>query len=77
MEERKYLIVKKSEIHKMDFNLINSDSNFLPESNNGEKIIIKWEGQDPDFINNLEWKEGPYDVMEINQIIGLPEWFSE
>jgi len=75
MENRKYLIILKSETNLVDFQLIISDPDFLPTSNDGTKIIIKWEDiPDPDFIKTLSWSEGPYSNDEINQIVYLPEW---
>lgn len=75
MENRKYLIIYKSEIDLVDFDLILSSPDFLPSTNNGEKVIVKWENMDdPEFINNFSWKEGPYNNEEINSIMYLPEW---
>ena len=75
MENRKYLIILKSETNLVDFQLIISDPDFLPTSNDGTKAIIKWEDtQDPEFIKTLSWSEGPYNNEEINQIMYLPEW---
>lgn len=75
MENRKYLIIYKSETHLADFNLISSSPDFLPTSNDGEKVIIKWEEiENPEFMKNLSWKEGPYNSEEINSILHLPEW---
>lgn len=75
MENRKYLIILKSEANLVDFQVILSDPDFLPASNDGVKVIIKWEDiEDPEFIKSLSWSEGPYNNDEINQIMYLPEW---
>lgn len=78
MENRKYLIIKKSETSLVDFESIASTGNFLPTSKNDEKVIIKWDSlEDPSFIKDFSWKEGPYNNEEITQIMGLPEWIIE
>jgi len=75
MENRKYLIIYKSETSLVDFNLISSTPDFLPTSNDGTKVIIKWDdAEDPEFIKNLSWSEGPYNNEEISSIVCLPEW---
>jgi len=77
MENRKYLIIKKSETSLVDFESISSSENFIPVSKNGEKVIVKWDSiDDPVFIDSLSWKEGPYNNEEITQIMYLPEWIS-
>jgi hypothetical protein len=78
MENRKYIIFNKSEISLIDFSqIIESDPELLRYSVDGSKTFIKWETEnDPDFIINLNTKEGPYNNYEISLILSSNEWNS-
>jgi hypothetical protein len=74
-EDREYLIISVSEIHLVDFNeVLETSPETLRKSLDGTKTIIKWDGNMPDFVNNLTIKEGPYTFDEINAIVETSEW---
>lgn len=69
-ENRKYLIFKIDEIDLIDFNyIIKKSIDKLRISINGTKSFIKWDGDNPNFINNLSYKEGPYTHSQILSIL--------
>jgi len=72
---KKHLIINKSELHKVVFDKLvetTLDSHVL--SYNGEKVIIKWIGNDPLFVDTLIFKEGPYNTEQINILLSTEEW---
>jgi len=74
-EDREYLIISVSEIHLVDFNeILETSPETLRKSLDGTKTTIKWEGQEPKFINNLKTKEGPYIYDDIFSIMQTSEW---
>lgn len=77
VENRKYLIINVSEISLVDFNYTCQKSpEYLIYSLDKTKTIIKWDGEDPPFMLNLETKEGPYNNQEIREILKTFEWFN-
>jgi len=68
--ENYYLIISKDEIAKVNFNelAVSSFATCL-YIDNGEKLVLKWRGETPSFINLIQYKEGPYDKSEIKNII--------
>lgn len=76
-EDREYLILNVSEIPLIDFNAIEETSaDTLRLSVDKSKTIIKWDGSQPPFVNNLTTKEGPYTYSEILTITSTSEWVS-
>lgn len=72
---KKYLIVNVSELEKINFNLIlNSSILDLRYSYNKDKCIIKWLGEDPDFLSELDYKDGPYTLQQITEILHTSVW---
>lgn len=78
IENRKYIIFNVSEINLIDFSqTIEISSEYLRYSVDRSKTFIKWENEnDPDFISNLNTKEGPYNNNEISIILSSNEWNS-
>lgn len=78
IENRKYIIFNVSEINLIDFSqTIEIGSEYLRYSVDRSKTFIKWENEnDPDFISNLNTKEGPYNNNEISIILSSNEWNS-
>jgi len=70
-EERKYLIIKSSEIDKSALEQLIGISRV---SNDQTKFVIKWDNESPGFVSNLVDTEGPYNKEEILQILNNPEW---
>lgn len=73
---RNYLILNVSELNKIDFNQIcESSIDTLRFNSDDTKTFIKWESDtDPDFIFNLNSKEGPYNQNEILEILSTDYW---
>ena len=70
-EERKYLIIKSSEIDKSALEQLIGISRV---SNDQTKFVIKWDNESPSFVSNLVDTEGPYNQEEILQILNNLEW---
>lgn len=72
---RQFLIFPITEIDKIDFNKVSETSaETVRKSIDGTKTFVKWDGEEPDFITELENTEGPYTYPEILEILGNPEW---
>jgi len=68
-ENRKYLVIDVGEISKIDFSkIMENDINDLQYYGNGEYTVIKWEGDDPEFIANIEKFHGPFNIDEIKNL---------
>jgi hypothetical protein len=76
MNNLTYLIIPVSELSKVVFDDIYETSiNTLRLSTNMQKTIIKWEGDTPLFVSNINNAEGPYTNSEISTIMSTSEWF--
>ena len=74
-ENRNYLIIPVTEISKVDFNQVCETSDeTVRKSIDETKTFIKWDDQEPSFINELEGTEGPYTYEEIMVILSTEEW---
>jgi hypothetical protein len=74
-ENRNYLIIPVTEISKVDFNQVCETSDeTVRKSIDETKTFIKWDDQEPSFINELEGTEGPYNHEEILVILSTEEW---
>lgn len=73
---RNYLIFDVSELNKIDFNQVcESSIETLRYSSDNSKTFIKWDTEnEPDFISNLTFKEGPYNQNEILEILSTDFW---
>ena len=70
-ENRKYLIVKSSEMDKATLEQLITISR---ESSDKTKFVIKWDDEEPSFVSNLTHSEGPYDQEQILDILAGAEW---
>jgi len=74
-ENRNYLIIPVTEISKVDFNQVcETSAETVRKSIDETKTFIKWDDQEPSFINDLEGTEGPYTYEEIMVILSTEEW---
>ena len=74
-ENRKYLIFPVTELSKVDFNQVGETSiDTVRKSVDQTKTFVKWEGQDPAFISELQDIQGPYTHEEILNILSTEEW---
>jgi hypothetical protein len=72
---RKYIIFNLSEVDKIDFNLISITSiDTIRKSLDGTKGIIKWDGDEPEFLTTLQTKSSIYNIEEIQSILLTEEW---
>ena len=72
---RKYLIFDLSEVDKIDFDLISITSvDTIRKSLDGTKGIIKWDGNEPEFLTTLQTKSSIYNIEEILPILDTEEW---
>jgi len=72
---RKYVIFNVSEISKIDFSQVGETSaETLRTSYDGTKTFVKWEVEQPAFVDLLTTKEGPYTHEEMLVILSTPDW---
>jgi len=73
----RYTIINYTEVGKINFGEILDDSKeTLRVSIDGTKCIVKWRGNEPEFLNNLETKSVGYFNSEILEILSTPNWYS-
>jgi|LakMenE01Jun11ns_1017448.scaffolds.fasta_scaffold7967893_1 hypothetical protein len=74
-DDRQYLIIPVSELHKVVFENVLEDSvDSIRKCIDGNKTFIKWEGDAPDFVASIDGTEGPYTHEQFLQILGSSEW---
>jgi len=70
-----YVIFDVSELNKINFNeVFNNEDEELRYSIDGSKTFIKFRGDIPSCIENLETKSVIYTSDEINDILHTEEW---
>jgi len=74
-ENREYMIFNVSELPNIDFSqVLETSVETVRKSVDGTKTFVKWEGNEPSSVTNLQTKEGPYTYSEILDILSGPEW---
>ncbi len=74
-ENREYMIFNVSELPAIDFSqVLETSAETVRKSVDGTKTFVKWEGNEPSSVTNLQTKEGPYTHSEILEILSGPEW---
>lgn len=74
-ENRNYLIIPVSELSKVDFEQVcETSADTVRKSIDETKTFIKWDGEQPNFINILSNVDGPYTHNEIVEILNTEEW---
>lgn len=74
-EDRQYIIFNVSELPLVNFDeVLETSVDTVRKSIDQTKTFVKWDGNMPDFVNNLTTKEGPYTYDEISQILQSSEW---
>lgn len=74
-EDRNYLIIPTTEVSKVDFSLVCETSpETLRKSVDETLTFIKWDGESPAFVADIEDAGGPYTYTEILEILSGPEW---
>lgn len=75
IEDRKYMIFSISELSKINFSqVLETSAQTVRKSVDETKTFVKWEGDIPQCVNELDTKEGPYTHSEILTILSGPFW---
>ena len=74
-ENRNFAIFSLTEIEKIDFSqVLETSAETLRKSVDETRSFVKWDGDQPEFVETLETLEGPYSYTEILEILSTPEW---
>lgn len=72
---RNFMIFNVSELHTINFDtILETSANTIRKSMDGTKTFVKWEGEIPECVANLNTKEGPYNYEEILDILSGADW---
>tara|TARA_R110000868_G_scaffold306257_1_gene567494 strand:- start:79 stop:330 length:252 start_codon:yes stop_codon:yes gene_type:complete len=64
-----------SEIDKIDFDQVSITSEeTITYNGDGTKVVIEWDGMEPTFLSDLSYKDGPYNLEQIRQLISTSQW---
>tara|TARA_R110002111_G_scaffold113948_2_gene174897 strand:- start:620 stop:862 length:243 start_codon:yes stop_codon:yes gene_type:complete len=70
-----YITINMSEIELVDFNqVMETTEETVRLSVDNLQTVLKWEGDEPEFVSTLSSYEGPYTHEEILAIMSTPEW---
>lgn len=74
-----YIIVKVSELDKVNFNEVEQTPDTVRTNNENTKAILTWKLSStsllrPTFLSKLSEFEGPFSNLEIQHILQNPEW---
>jgi hypothetical protein len=76
-EIRNFAIFSLTEIEKIEFaQVLETSAETLRVSTDGTKSFIKWDGEQPEFVETLETLEGLYTYSEMLEILSGEEWVS-
>ena len=74
-EQRNFAIFSLTEIEKIDFSqVLETSAETLRVSTDGTKSFVKWDGDQPEFVETLETLEGLYTYSEMLEILSGEEW---
>lgn len=74
-ENREYIIFNVSELPLVNFNeVLETSIDTVRKSVDLTKTFVKWNGNQPSFVDNLTTKDGPYTHSEMLRILSAPEW---
>ena len=73
--DRNFLIFPVTELPKVDFSQVcETSEETVRLSVVGDKTFVKWDGEVPAFVAEIESAEGPYTYEEILGILATEEW---
>jgi hypothetical protein len=76
-EQRNFLIFPVAELPKVDFSQVcETSEETVRKSVDETKTFVKWDGEAPAFVAEIESAEGPYTYEEILEILATEEWSS-
>lgn len=71
------MIFNISELDTINFDeVLETSKGTIRTSNDGTKTFVKWEGNIPTTVNNLQTSEGPYPYEDMLNILSSTEWTS-
>lgn len=74
-DNRKFMIFDILEIEQINFDeVLETSKDTIRVSIDGTKTFVKWEGETPTSVVNLQTSEGPYTFEEIIDILSSTEW---
>lgn len=74
-DNRKFMIFDILEIEQINFDeVLETSKDTIRVSIDGTKTFVKWEGETPASIVNLQTSDGPYTFEEIIDILSSTEW---
>jgi hypothetical protein len=74
-ENREFMIFNVSELPEINFTqVLETSEDTVRKSVDGTKTFVKWDGEIPQCVADLDTKEGPYTYDEILLILSTPEW---
>jgi len=74
-QNRQYLIFPTNQLDKIDFSkVLETSQDTLRKSVDQTKTFIKWEGEQPEFIQEVTDVEGPYTHSQFLGILSTEEW---
>ena len=72
---REYIVYDISEINTIDFSeVLETSRDTIVYSVDGTKSFVKWEGDVPQCVEDLNSKTGPYTHAEMRNILQTSEW---
>lgn len=78
MGSSKYLIINSEDIERVVFSQVQDTSQeTVRKSIDGTKSIIEWVGPDPQFLDNIDIKDGPFSLDQILLIISSDFWLDK
>jgi len=73
--DRNFLIFPVTELPKVDFSQVcETSKETVRKSVDETKTFVKWDGEEPAFVVDIEDAEGPYTYEEILVILATEEW---
>lgn len=74
-DNRKYVIIPTTEISKIDFDqVLETSASTLRLSVDGSLTFIKYDGDDPLFLSQIQNKSGPFSHEQMLVILESADW---
>jgi hypothetical protein len=78
MKDRVYMVFSSSEIELINFDDILDDNyETMIFSLDESKTVVKWEGDQPEFVSKLRTIEGFFNKDQMLDLLRTPEWLPE
>lgn len=74
-ESRQYCVFATSELDLIDFDqVLETSADTVRRSVDGSLTFVKWNGSQPNCVNNLTTVQGIHTHSEMLEILSEPEW---